>query len=282
MSRTHQHFKSLFKLLPAAGVWLLVAGAYLYAPAQEPPPPAGVSEGTGRGIELYRNGDLNGAVKTFKQETRKNKNDADAWYYLGLTYEKREKRKDALKAFEKAIIVSFSNFSSFSSHMSAASVEEYKNLNPEGRRAARRQFAAYYARAAESVENYIRLRPEAVGVWGGQLESLRAYARGLATETGADAIFTAADVSQNAVILSRPEPLYTERARQRQTNGYVRMRIVLAADGTVRNFLVLKALPDGLTEQAVNAARRITFTPALRDGRPVSQYVTIDYNFIIY
>jgi TonB family protein len=280
MSRTRQHFTSLFKLLPVAGVWLLVAGAYLYAPAQEPSPPpvVSVSEGVGRGVELYRTGDLDGAVKTFKQEARKNKNDADAWYYLGLTYEKLEKRKDALKAFEKAISVSFSNFS----RGPAASVEEYKNLNPEGRRAARKQFAAQYARAAESVENYIRLRPEAVGVWREQLESLRAYARGLATEAGPDAIFLDADVSQKSVVLSRPEPLYTERARQSQTSGYVRLRIVLAADGTVRNFLVLKALPDGLTEQAVNAARRVTFTPALRDGRPVSQYVTIDYNFNVY
>jgi outer membrane biosynthesis protein TonB len=41
-------------------------------------------------------------------------------------------------------------------------------------------------------------------------------------------------------------------------------------------------LPDGLTEKAIEAARRISFTPAEKDGRKVSQYVTIEYNFNIY
>jgi outer membrane biosynthesis protein TonB len=41
-------------------------------------------------------------------------------------------------------------------------------------------------------------------------------------------------------------------------------------------------LPDGLTEKAMEAARRIQFTPAEKDGRRVSQYATINYNFNIY
>jgi hypothetical protein len=41
-------------------------------------------------------------------------------------------------------------------------------------------------------------------------------------------------------------------------------------------------LPDGLTEACINAARKIKFIPAMKDGRFVSQYVTIEYNFNIY
>ncbi|HEX8131264.1 MAG TPA: energy transducer TonB, partial [Pyrinomonadaceae bacterium] len=59
----------------------------------------------------------------------------------------------------------------------------------------------------------------------------------------------------------------------------VKLRLLLAADGTVRNIVPLVTLPDGLTEAAVAAARRIEFTPALKDGRAVSQYVTVEYNF---
>ena len=33
---------------------------------------------------------------------------------------------------------------------------------------------------------------------------------------------------------------------------------------------------------ALNAARGIKFKPATKDGRPVSQFVTIEYNFYIY
>jgi hypothetical protein len=58
--------------------------------------------------------------------------------------------------------------------------------------------------------------------------------------------------------------------------------MVLAADGTVRDITPLSTLPDGLTEQAVAAARDIEFTPAWKDGRAVSQYVTVEYNFNIY
>jgi TonB family protein len=238
-----------------------------------------LSDDVARGIESYKSGDADAAIKLLRAATKKDKTDADAWYYLGLSYEKQENTKDALKAFEKAISLSLSHVTS---HAPAASLDEYNKLNPEGRRVARAQYATYYARAAESVESYIKLRPEAVGTWREQLESLRAYARGLATENDAEAIFLEPDVSQKPVITFRPEPLYTERARQKQTTGYVRLRLVLSADGMVRHILVLKTLPNGLTQQALNVARQITFTPAMKDGRPVSQYVTIDYNFNIY
>jgi TonB family protein len=36
-----------------------------------------------------------------------------------------------------------------------------------------------------------------------------------------------------------------------------------------------------LTEKAIAAAKKIKFTPAEKDGRPVSQYVTLEYNFHI-
>ena len=58
--------------------------------------------------------------------------------------------------------------------------------------------------------------------------------------------------------------------------------MVLAADGTVQDIVPMTTLPDGLSEQAVEAARNIEFTPAAKDGRAVSQYMIIEYNFNIY
>ncbi len=37
-----------------------------------------------------------------------------------------------------------------------------------------------------------------------------------------------------------------------------------------------------LLAAAVRAARRIKFVPATRDGRPVSQFIQIEYNFNLY
>jgi TonB family protein len=95
-------------------------------------------------------------------------------------------------------------------------------------------------------------------------------------------IFNIKDVTRRAVIVSRPEPVYTDEARKNQITGTVVLRLVLNANGTVTNVVALSRLPDGLTEKAVEAARRIQFTPAERDGRKVSQYATINYNFNIY
>ena len=90
------------------------------------------------------------------------------------------------------------------------------------------------------------------------------------------------EVTRKAQIISRPEPLYTEEARKNQITGTVVLRLVLNANGTVSNIAPVSRLPDGLTEKAIEAARRIQFTPAEKDGRKVSQYATIQYNFNIY
>lgn len=87
------------------------------------------------------------------------------------------------------------------------------------------------------------------------------------------------DVDRRAVITEMPQPTYTDEARANGTKGKVRLRAVLCPAGRVLDIRVRKGLPDGLTEQALKAARRIRFRPAEKDGRPVAQFVTIDYNF---
>ncbi|HEX8459744.1 MAG TPA: energy transducer TonB [Pyrinomonadaceae bacterium] len=99
---------------------------------------------------------------------------------------------------------------------------------------------------------------------------------------GGQQIFKIKEVTRRAQVIYKPEPRYTEKARRNQTTGVVRLRIVLSATGKVTNIVVLKYLPDGLDERAVFAASHIKFIPAIKDGRPVSQYVLIEYNFNIY
>ena len=94
--------------------------------------------------------------------------------------------------------------------------------------------------------------------------------------------FKTSEVTRKAQILNKPEPFYTEAARKNQVSGTVRLRLILSASGQVEGITPLSSLPDGLTEKAVEAARKISFTPAEKDGRKVSQYVTIEYNFNIY
>jgi TonB family protein len=94
--------------------------------------------------------------------------------------------------------------------------------------------------------------------------------------------FKPQEVNVRAVITSKPEPGFTEEARRENVTGLVRLRAVLSASGEVTNISVVKGLPGGLTEKAISAARQIKFRPAQKDGRSVSQYVTLEYNFNIY
>ena len=95
-------------------------------------------------------------------------------------------------------------------------------------------------------------------------------------------VFTPSELTRKAIITSKPEPGYTEEARKNNTSGTVRLRVILNASGEVTNITVVKRLPDGLSEKAVAAARQIRFKPAEKDGRAVSQWASIEYNFYLY
>lgn len=137
--------------------------------------------------------------------------------------------------------------------------------------------------AAESVDKYLKLSPASPDAarLREQAETLRLHSESV-SENEAPFVYKAASVTTKAQILSKPEPFYTEEARQKQISGKVRLRMVLSFDGRVRHILVLQGLKGGLTQMAINAAWRIKFTPATKDGRPVSQFVIIEYNFNIY
>lgn len=92
-------------------------------------------------------------------------------------------------------------------------------------------------------------------------------------------VYSPREVAERAKLIFKPEPFYAYEARVHGTHGPVDLRVVLHADGKVTNIKVLSGQPHGLTESAVKAAGQITFTPALKDGRPVSQFIRITYNF---
>lgn len=91
---------SLFVLsLAASGFPQTVAPSSL--PQQQTQ--AGVSAETARGIELYRQGNMRAAIEALRAVTRRNRNDADAWHYLGRAFSREDRIRDARRAFEQAV-----------------------------------------------------------------------------------------------------------------------------------------------------------------------------------
>lgn len=77
-----------------------------------------------------------------------------------------------------------------------------------------------------------------------------------------------------------PQPVYTEIARKARIQGIVIVEAIINKQGNVTNVKVLKGLPMGLDQAAVDAVKKWKFEPAtLPDGRPVDVIYTLTVNF---
>lgn len=76
-----------------------------------------------------------------------------------------------------------------------------------------------------------------------------------------------------------PAPPYTEEARQSRVQGVVILEAIIDAMGNVGDVKVLKGLPFGLTEQAVQTAEEWKFKPATRNGTPVAVFFNLTIRF---
>ena len=90
----------------------------------------------------------------------------------------------------------------------------------------------------------------------------------------------ATSVDTKPVALNSPQPRYTEEARKNKIQGNVTARVLIGADGQVRDVRIVRHLPDGLDEQAIQAAYQLRFRPAMKGGQPVAfwQAVVIEFN----
>jgi len=80
-------------------------------------------------------------------------------------------------------------------------------------------------------------------------------------------------------ILNKPNPGYTAEARRLKIEGDVTLQVRFTAAGQVQVLRVVRGLGYGLDQLAQQAARRIEFKPATRDGRAVDEVTTIRVTF---
>ncbi len=80
-------------------------------------------------------------------------------------------------------------------------------------------------------------------------------------------------------IISKPAVGYTEAARRNQVTGNIKVAVEFGADGKIGFVFPFQDLPDGLTANAVNAAKSIKFESAVINGKPVTTVSVIEYSF---
>ncbi len=74
------------------------------------------------------------------------------------------------------------------------------------------------------------------------------------------------------------EPIYPEIARRAHKEGAVILSLIIGVSGRVESVEVLRGLPLGLTEAAVQAARQWVFEPSTYNGRPIA----VQYNLTVH
>ena len=103
---------------------------------------------------------------------------------------------------------------------------------------------------------------------------------GIALESNSgEPIHTGKEVDVKAKMLEGAGPSYTEEARKNRVAGTVILKVVFTSRGTVENIRVIRGLPDGMTERCIEAAKKIKFIPATKDGHAVSMWMQLEYNF---
>ena len=89
----------------------------------------------------------------------------------------------------------------------------------------------------------------------------------------------AAGASGAVTILYKPNPAYSGEGRERRIQGDVVLEVIFLASGQIKVIHVVSGLGNGMDEEAVHAAQRIRFTPAMLDGKPVDVPARIRIEF---
>jgi tetratricopeptide (TPR) repeat protein len=223
------------------------------------------SEDRERGIQLYQKGDTKGAIEALRAATSKNRDDGGAWHYLGLALLVTGNKDEAQKAFERAATTRVLSLITISPRSLAGKARPVSAaVEPHDR----------YQAAFESVEQYLAVTQNPTEDWLITLEALRFYRDYYAGARSDETIVTTKETNTRLRILSKPPPAFSRTT----ASGNSVLRAVFSADGSVKHVLVLKRVAPDFDLACIEAARKIKFTPAIKDGRPVSMILQLEYN----
>jgi TonB family protein len=80
-------------------------------------------------------------------------------------------------------------------------------------------------------------------------------------------------------IISKPNPVYTQEARQLKLEGDVLLEVLFAANGQLHVNRIARGLGHGLDEAALAAANQMRFKPAQRNGVPIDSTAIVHVVF---
>jgi TonB family protein len=87
------------------------------------------------------------------------------------------------------------------------------------------------------------------------------------------------DGASTPICVYCPQPDYTSSAREAKVQGTALFDVTVSAGGMATDVTLLRGLPFGLNEMAMDTIRRWRFKPATREGNPIPVRVTIEVTY---
>jgi TonB family protein len=93
-------------------------------------------------------------------------------------------------------------------------------------------------------------------------------------------VFKAKVLNSPLKIISQPRAPYpTSEGGSICMRGVVRLKVTFLETGQIGAIKIVSGMPFGATENAIEAAKKIKFVPAIKDGKPVTVSKTVEYRF---
>ena len=83
-----------------------------------------------------------------------------------------------------------------------------------------------------------------------------------------------------AMVISRPQPLYPQLAKQARIQGVVRLEAIISKNGTIERLQLLSGHPL-LVPSALDAVKQWRYRPTILNGEPVEVVTTIEVHFTL-
>lgn len=92
-------------------------------------------------------------------------------------------------------------------------------------------------------------------------------------------VFSSIDASMTSFINNHLQ--YPETAFKQNISGTVKLKFVIEPYGKISNLIVINSVGGGCNEEAIRLARLITWKPAVKDGKAVRSFNTLEITFDI-
>lgn len=217
-------------------------------------------------------GDHQQAVTILKAYLEKKPKSFDGYFLLGLSHRRLKQNDEAIAALEKAVQLKsksvLAQFELGQAYIDAKNYEgairQYRWLEKKDKRLA----TEFRLNIPAEVAKQYQLPPSLLEASQADIEAAKPI---LGMELGL-----------RPQILYRERARYTDEARANKIDGTVVLRVIYSKQGKLIVLGVVRGLPYGLTENAIEAARKIRFNPAMKDGQPVSVIGNVEFTFSIY